>query len=898
LPDIGQFPDLAATLIDAAQVIIVVLDPSGRIVLINPFMEQLSGYRLSEVKGRDWFDTFLPPEDRAPIRELFQTAVNDLQTHGNINCILTRDGRRRDIEWYDKTLKDRKGRTTGLLSIGIDVTERIKTERALRENERNLDITLQSIGDAVIVADRAGRIQRMNGRAEQLTGWNNREAAGQPLDAVFRIVNQTTGKPAADPVRRVLQTGTIQGLANDTVLIARDGARRVIADSAAPIADSAGGQAAGVVLIFRDITREYELRKSLTDERRLFITGPTVVFKWRAEADWPVEYVSPNVEKGFGYKPDVFISGAVKYAALVHPEDLARVSEEVRAHVAAGQDSYEQKYRLRHANGQYRTVEDFTMIVRDADGRPTHFLGYVIDVTQQKQAEAENRRLAMAVHQAAEAVMITDTDGVIQYVNPAFETITGYTAGEVLARNPRLLKSGRHPPEFYAQMWTELRRGETWRGHVVNRRKDGSLYEADLSITPIRDHTGQTVNFVSVSHDVTREMQLAQQFQRAQRMEAVGRLAGGIAHDFNNLLTSILGYSKLLLDEGGPHDPFRHDLEQIERAAERAADLTRQLLTISRKQLAEVRNVDLNAIVMELSHLFRRTLGEDIEMTTQLGEELGNIMADPGQIQQVLMNLLVNARDAMPQGGKLTLETTNVVLGRADCQNRIDVHPGPYVRLRLTDTGIGMGPEVKEHLFEPFFTTKPEGKGTGLGLSTVYGIIRQCGGFIEFDTELGRGTEFRIFFPRAQTPVEQAVLLAEQVVGGTETILVVEDEEMVRRLTVRLLTSLGYRVLQAAHGREALQIAERHEGPIHMVLTDVVMPHINGPALVEELLTIRKGIKVLYMSGFAAEAIAEHGLTASSETPLVHKPYNMEDLAAKVREILDRPSPAETAPGV
>jgi PAS domain S-box-containing protein len=517
---------------------------------------------------------------------------------------------------------------------------------------------------------------------------------------------------------------------------------------------------------------------------------------------------------------------------------------------------------------------------------PGQFATIFTDITERKRAEADNRRLATAVHQAAEAVMITNPSGVIEYVNPAFSRISGYSSDEVLGRKSNLLKSGKHADDFYRSMWKCLASGQIWMGHVINRRKDGSFYEADITISPIRDPHGKTVNYVAISRDVTHEEELSRQLRQAQKMEAVGRLAGGIAHDFNNLLTTILGYSKLVLDQLTDTDPLRNDIEQIENASERAAELTKQLLMMSRKKSGEVSRIDLNALVMEIERLLHRTLGEDIQVITVLDEDLGSIQADAGQLQQVLMNLAINARDAMPIGGTLTFETRNVNLTEEDLLDKPGLRHGAYVMVQISDTGTGIPLDSREHIFEPFYTTKEEGKGTGLGLSTAYGIVRHFDGLIEFDSEVNKGTTFRIYFPKVVAPEEQRVVLTEQVRGGNETIMVVEDDDIVRNLTVRHLNSLGYTVLQAANGNEGLDIGDKFKDPLHLILSDVSLPHFSGPEFISRMKALRQDFKVIFASGFARETVISQG-NLPSEAVILQKPFTLEDLAVKVREVLD-----------
>jgi PAS domain S-box-containing protein len=484
--------------------------------------------------------------------------------------------------------------------------------------------------------------------------------------------------------------------------------------------------------------------------------------------------------------------------------------------------------------------------------------------------------------------VIADTDGSIQYVNPAFEQMTGYPRDEVLGKNPRLLKSGKQEPLFYARMWETLTHGGVWSGHFTNRRKDGVLYEVEATISPIRNDDGQLVNYVATSRDVTREIQLEEQFRQTQKMEAVGRLAGGIAHDFNNLLTSILGYSRLVADDFEEGHPAKKDMEEVIHAGERAAALTKQLLAFSRKQMIEPRPINVNAIVLDMDKLLRRTLGEDVELITLIDNEMGCINADAGLIEQTIMNLAVNARDAMPKGGSLTLQTATIRFDEKQCRGRINAEPGEYVMVSVRDTGMGMSSETRDHCMEPFFTTKEKGKGTGLGLSIVYSIVKQFGGFIDIESSPGMGTDIRMYLPAVdaaacETGTRDRVALPR----GTETILVVEDEETVRRLAVRILESLGYQVLQARHGGEALLICERFEKPIQLVLSDVVMPHLGGQELIERLRKIRHDFKVLYMSGFTDESFVRNAKDGQ-EVALLLKPFTQETLAVRVRQILDR----------
>jgi len=414
---------------------------------------------------------------------------------------------------------------------------------------------------------------------------------------------------------------------------------------------------------------------------------------------------------------------------------------------------------------------------------------------------------------------------------------------------------------------------------------DGKEAWFDGSISPLSKDS-----VIWIARDITERKLLEEQFRQSQKMEAIGRLAGGIAHDFNNLLTAIIGYSQIILSRLPKDDATGEQVKEIEKAGRFAASLTNQLLAFSRKQMLQPRVLDLNEVVLGLEKMLQRLIGEDVEMTVILNPNLRNVKADKGQIEQVIMNLAVNARDAMPQGGKLTIETDNVVLDEVYASQHANVTPGAYALLGMSDSGTGMDKETQTRIFEPFFTTKELGKGTGLGLSTVFGIVRQSGGHIWLYSELGGGTTFKVYLPLVEQPIQAIDVAAPTIekLTGTETILLVEDEELVRTLTKEVLISKGYKVLEAQDAREAMNIYEQHNDQIHLMITDVVMPGMSGRALAEKLKLSQRGIKVLYMSGYTDNAIVHHGVLDEG-TAFLQKPFTPDGLARKVREVLDTP---------
>ncbi len=520
-----------------------------------------------------------------------------------------------------------------------------------------------------------------------------------------------------------------------------------------------------------------------------------------------------------------------------------------------------------------------------ADGRAV--LGISVDVTERKRAEEERERLILAIEQVAEIVMVTDTQGLILYVNPAFDRITGYTREEAIGQSLRLLASGEQDEAFYQNLWDMLGRGETWSGRLVNKKKNGVLFTEEAVISPVRDASGQIVNYVAVTRDITQEMKLESQLRQSQKMEAIGQLAGGVAHDFNNILQAILGYGDLALPKVDADSPFRGNLEQMLKAAHRARTLVRQLLAFSRRQVLDMKDIDLNALIADLMNMIRRVIGEHITLEVLSGHNLGTVRADPGQLEQILVNLCVNARDAMPGGGMITIEMENVRIDEAYRESHPWAEPGRYVLMSVTDTGCGMEGPTLGVIFEPFFTTKGPGEGTGLGLSMVYGLVKQHQGMIHVYSEVGAGTTFKVYLPLVERSAANVGTKIEGPdPGGNETILLAEDDEAVQELSKEVLEIAGYRVMTAGDGEEALSLFEEHADEIDLALLDVMMPKLGGRAVFERIRAIRPEVRVLFSSGYSMNAI-HTSFVLGEGLALIQKPYLSGDLRRRVREVLD-----------
>jgi PAS domain S-box-containing protein len=601
-----------------------------------------------------------------------------------------------------------------------------------------------------------------------------------------------------------------------------------------------------------------------------------------------IQYVNQRFTEISGYTRSEALGRSASF--LKSGQTPPEVYEALWATIMSG-DTWKGEIQNRRKSGELYWDHSVISPLRDGTGAITHFLGVQEDITERKRMEQQLREreeyFRSLIEQAMDIIAVLDASGAIRYASPSVSQLLGYAPEELVGRQMLDLV---HADDAEATLKVFAEGVATRKGgrllEVRFRHKDGTFRILEAVGRYLLDDPvvhGVVIN----ARDVTERRSLERQLLQAQKMEAVGRLAGGVAHDFNNVLTAIFGYVGLLLDGLPTLSPLRPDLEDIRKAAEHAAGLTHQLLAFSRKQVLELRVLDLNELMTDMDSLLRRLLGEDIEVVTKLDATLGAVRADAGQLEQVVVNLAVNSRDAMPEGGRLTIETRNAELDDSYVREHVPVQPGSYVMLALSDTGTGMSAETLSHLFEPFFTTKEPGKGTGLGLATVYGIVKQIGGYVWCYSELGHGTTFKVYLPRVDAPVDHVpVRAAARPTHGSETVLVVEDEPALRALTRRVLEKHGYTVLEASTADAASRLARDHARPIHLLLADVVLPGASGPALADELLAQRADLKVLFMSGYTEDAIGHRGVLAPN-TRFINKPFSAEALAAKVREVLD-----------
>ncbi len=662
-----------------------------------------------------------------------------------------------------------------------------------------------------------------------------------------------------------------------------------------------------------EISQTAEVLRQSREQYRFFI-GRTAEGVWRAVVDPPVPAGAPEeaqVERCTHARLVEVNDAMLRMYGYREPHELldtqlsstfdltdARTTEFFRAFVRSGYRTVElESYEFDRHGAPHCFVNNLLGVVED--GLLTAIWGTQRDMTEHRRSEEMVRVTRDHLEALIEAsplpiVAIANGDDVLSW-NRAAETLFGWTADEAVGR--RLLCVPEDKQAEFDDFRATVLRGEGFTGReTVRLRKDGARLDVSISTAPLHDATGQPVGLVAMYVDISGRKraeealrQSQEQLRQAQKMEAVGRLAGGVAHDFNNLLSAILSYSEMVLADLPESHPSRDDVEQIRQAGARAAELTHQLLAFSRRQLLQLRTLNLNTVVASVDRMLRRVIGEDIELRTVLAPALAHARGDAGQLEQVLMNLAVNARDAMPSGGTLTITTANADVGEAAAVRWPQLQPGSYVMLAVRDTGLGMTREVQERIFEPFFTTKGPGHGTGLGLSTVYGIVAQIGGHVFASSEPGAGSTFTIYLPARAPDAEPVapVPLRPAVRGGAETVLLVEDEELVRQLTREILRRNGYRVLEACDGVAALAVLRDHPEPIDLLLTDVVMPRMSGHELVEQARPLRPAMRILYVSGYSEEAIARQGQLTEG-VDLLAKPFTPGGLTAKIRQLLDR----------
>ncbi len=866
-----------------APVMMLSLDTQARITLVTDLLCEELGYRRDELIGRTPFEFQTEQSARHAKSVVFPQFI---QTGGLKDAplqLVKKDGEIMDVLLSVTAERDDEGCVRNSRSVFIDVTKRNRAEESLRETQRMYEDLVSGIPSGAyrfrMKAEGGWQFDFVSDRWCELNSLVREEVLRDP-DVAFRHIHHDDVESFINLNKEVMSS--LKPFAWEGRMIINNEIRWARIESRPRLLSNGDIVWNGV---HTDITAAKIAERAFRENEELlrgfFENAASLI--WVKDLDGRFLKINSVTEKAIGLPADKIIGRTVS--------DLFSVGE---ASVYSNNDitalnldqpvSFEEEVTLPDGSHTFLSVK---FPLKDSSGKTFGLGAICTDITDRKKSVMELQRLESAINQAAEVVVITDVKGDIVYVNPAFEKVTGYSRSEVIGKNTRILKSGKHGKEFYEKLWNTIKTGQVWKDRFINKTKNGRIYYEDATVSAVFGPSGEIVNFVAVKRDVTQHLELSRQLHQAQKMEAVGTLAGGVAHDFNNILQVTLGYTELLLNDVNLSKNHRSDLNKIRDSAVRGADLVQRLMTFSRKTETNPRPLDLNNRVMELRKILERAIPKMINIELNLAEDLKTIHADPTQIDQILMNLSVNARDAMPEGGTLKFETANVQANERLLGKMFGLQSDCCVMLSVSDTGSGIDTDHIEHIFEPFFTTKDVNQGTGLGLAIVHSVVQDHGAHITCESQPGIGTTFKIFFPSFECEdVDQNSPQPSDQLGGSETILFVDDDGMIRDLSSRILTKVGYRVVEASNGDEAINIYNGSPNSIDLVILDLIMPQMGGKHCLEKLLEINRDVKVIIATGYSARSEVSL-ISADMVKGFVDKPFEMDELLRVVRQVLD-----------
>ena len=886
--------------LDIASVMIMVLDEQGKISIINKRGCDILEGNENEILGQNWFDQFIPTDNIKDVKTVYRqlmTGEIDL-TNNYENPIITKKGNRRIVEWHNTFIRDDEGIITGVLSSGQDITEKKIAEQKIIENEIRFKTLFQKNIDAIFISEFGenpnNNFTEVNDAACNLLGYSREELLklsprdiGNPVDIFDNPLQQ---KKIA---LRIKEKGHAIFLSNQ---IAKNGDK-------IPVEINAHIVQFGNVPVFyaiaRDIRERKKTEKIFRESETKFRTLADYTTDWEywVQPDGTYNYVSPSCEIISGYTNKELTKNPNILIEIVQPEYKQMMKEHFNLEPGDEGPQSNMEYIITTKDNKLKWIEHSCVPIFNENGIFLGRRGTNRDITKRKEYDAELLKFNVLIDQSPFSVVMTDLNANIKYVNPFFESITGYHVKEAIGQNTNILKSGNTNPILFKDLWDTISNGKIWKGEFQNKKKNGNLFYESVTITPLKNHSGEISQYMAIKEDITEKKLIQDQLHQSQKMEAIGQFAGGIAHDFNNILTAILGFVEIGLMDN-KDDMI---LSNIQTSSFRAANLVKKILGFSRKQVISPVILDVKILIDDLEKMLSRMIGEDIIIKITYKNNLPLLFADPGQIEQIIINLVVNARDAINSNDSsnrsriISIYLDTVKIQTTKKENMCEIPKGSYIILSVSDTGTGMDNETKNKIFEPFFTTKEEGKGTGLGLSTIFGIIKQNKGYITVYSEIGTGTTFNIYWPVFNNINGAIAEKNESVkaIEGNETIVIVEDDEAIITMINNGLTQLGYKVIAYTDPILALEEIPKLAIPIDLVIADVIMPHMSGKEFTDKLLIILPELIILFASGYTDDHISNTGIL-KGDINFISKPYSLSELTHKIKGIIKKSDHATT----
>jgi len=869
------------SLLNTIGALVVIINREGQIKFFNDECERVIGYSAAELHDKPIWDYLLAPEELQDLKIEVDSYFSGKFQGKHVNYWLTKDRRRKLIAWNNSVILNDDQTVEYVVGVGIDITESEALKQALRQSEEKFSKAFKASPFWVAISNlNDGTYLELNDAFTRITGYTKAEAIGRSSVDIGLWADLSDRTRAFEIIKR---TGSLQDF--EFNFRRKSGEIRAALWSAELMEL---GEQQCLISIALDITDRKQAEQALreSEERYRCLIESSTDSILMLDPDRNILSCNKAFFETFGYAKEEVEGKSIR---ILHPSDKSyETFGTLYRKEMARQGFVKGELELKRKDGGLLPLETISSVIRAEEDA---IKGYVViyrDISDRRKAEMERIRLETALSQTAESIVITDIEGSIQYANPAFTEITGYSLEEAIGQNPKILKSDKLDQGFYRNLWETINQGRVWTGRFINKKKNGVLYEEEATISPVRDALGTIVNYVAVKRDVTNEVKLEAQLRQAQKLEAIGTLAGGIAHDFNNILTAVIGFTQLAMDQAPQATPLHGNLQQVYHAANRARELVNQILSFSRQGDQHLKPVRVELIIKEALKLLRATLPTTIEIKNKVENNLGVVMCDPTHIHQVIMNLCANAAHAMRDTGGTLEVSLSRYKHHSDSQTALIMAPGSYLILKVSDTGAGISPEYVERIFEPFFTTKDVGEGTGLGLAAVDGIVKSIGGLVIVESELDVGTTFHIYLPLmdSEATSSQKTVKDEPPLTGCERILLVDDEVAILKAGKQLLEGLGYTVETQHSGVAALELFREKSDSFDLVITDLTMPKLRGDKLAEKLLAVRPDIPIILCTGFS-EIVSEKRAKEIGISMFLLKPLLRKELASAIRAVLD-----------